>query len=473
MKPGHAAFSKAASKPNHAGRAQEIGGGLVVADAAASAPVLRAGRKSPTSVIGASPKVQARRYQGELTRAMQEGKLDAGSGLKTYKTPSGRYLNAGGTHRHLARQAMGQPSKLEVKTLDYEPKFSLKAKLVNQHKIKELKRGSEDALAGRNKPVSLFAREANKHLAAAADVNDHVAWEAGHYGGGRTAMKAAERAGHVNAGVGAALGAGVIGAGILEHRAEQKKRMAKAVDGHDAFEISKRNRNTSLGRDVTGAMFPGIHGAVAGKPGHKVKAAAYELGGNFLVPGIGGGVGTHIASQQGHYLKLKARKKKIAKRDFSTGQREKLAAKGDALPDGSFPIKSRGDLKNAEKLEGHSKHPAEVAALIERKKAELSKAATGHEAFLFEDVEKAFSLGGAMDAVKGVGAIGRGLVKQPGIVKPGAGVHRGAGKVGGFLKPKVLKPGGGFTTGAKVAGATAGVGAGYKIGMGARNKFGN
>ena len=36
-------------------------------------------------------------------------------------------------------------------------------------------------------------------------------------------------------------------------------------------------------------------------------------------------------------------------KDFSTKQRDKLASKGDALPDGSYPIASKRDLANARK----------------------------------------------------------------------------------------------------------------------------
>jgi hypothetical protein len=64
----------------------------------------------------------------------------------------------------------------------------------------------------------------------------------------------------------------------------------------------------------------------------------------------------------------------VAKRDFSAGQRRKLASKGDALPDGSFPIKNRSDLANAKRLVGRSKHPEEAREFIARRESELSKA---------------------------------------------------------------------------------------------------
>lgn len=63
----------------------------------------------------------------------------------------------------------------------------------------------------------------------------------------------------------------------------------------------------STGRVLTGAFFPGWHGAIAGKKGHKLKAVGYEVGGGIAsgaltgIPAIGAGVGTYYAHKQGHY----------------------------------------------------------------------------------------------------------------------------------------------------------------------------
>jgi hypothetical protein len=51
-------------------------------------------------------------------------------------------------------------------------------------------------------------------------------------------------------------------------------------------------------------------------------------------------------------------------RDFNTEQRKKMAGKGQALPDGSFPIKNAGDLRNAIKLAGKAKDPGKARAHI-------------------------------------------------------------------------------------------------------------
>ena len=60
----------------------------------------------------------------------------------------------------------------------------------------------------------------------------------------------------------------------------------------------------------------------------------------------------------------------LFKHDFSQEQRDKLADKGKALPDGSFPIVNAKDLENAIHLVGRAKDPAAAKAhIIERAKA--------------------------------------------------------------------------------------------------------
>lgn len=56
--------------------------------------------------------------------------------------------------------------------------------------------------------------------------------------------------------------------------------------------------------------------------------------------------------------------------DFTQGQRDELASKGHALPDGSFPIRNRADLENAVKAYGRAKDQAAAKAhIIQRAKA--------------------------------------------------------------------------------------------------------
>jgi len=80
----------------------------------------------------------------------------------------------------------------------------------------------------------------------------------------------------------------------------------------------------SVGRYVTGGLFPGFHGAIAGEKGdkRKLKAAGLELAGGFIgsaLPGpgtvLGGAVGTHYAQKAGYYKKQKP-KSKVSKSAF-------------------------------------------------------------------------------------------------------------------------------------------------------------
>lgn len=66
-------------------------------------------------------------------------------------------------------------------------------------------------------------------------------------------------------------------------------------------------------------------------------------------------------------------KAEVEKRDVSTAEREKLADKGQALPDGSFPIANVGDLKNAIRAIGRAKDPAKAKAHIKRRAKALGQ----------------------------------------------------------------------------------------------------
>lgn len=57
----------------------------------------------------------------------------------------------------------------------------------------------------------------------------------------------------------------------------------------------------------------------------------------------------------------------VNKRDFSAAQRRDAAASGQAMSDGSFPIKNAGDLDNAIKLAGKAKNPGKARAFIARR----------------------------------------------------------------------------------------------------------
>jgi len=58
-------------------------------------------------------------------------------------------------------------------------------------------------------------------------------------------------------------------------------------------------------------------------------------------------------------------------RDVGTKERKRLADKGAAMPDGSYPIANCGDLKNAIQAIGRAKDPAKVKAHIKKRKNAL------------------------------------------------------------------------------------------------------
>lgn len=57
--------------------------------------------------------------------------------------------------------------------------------------------------------------------------------------------------------------------------------------------------------------------------------------------------------------------------DFTTKQREKLAEENEAMPDGSYPIRNRADLKRAIQAFGRSKNPEKTKAWIKKRAREL------------------------------------------------------------------------------------------------------
>jgi hypothetical protein len=61
----------------------------------------------------------------------------------------------------------------------------------------------------------------------------------------------------------------------------------------------------------------------------------------------------------------------LNKKDYSDKERKSMADKGEALPDGSFPIASVSDLKNAIKAFGRAKDPAKAKAHIKKRAKDL------------------------------------------------------------------------------------------------------
>lgn len=77
------------------------------------------------------------------------------------------------------------------------------------------------------------------------------------------------------------------------------------------------------------------------------------------------------------------------KTDFSHSERKDLAKKGEAMPNGKYPIRNRQDLKDAIKLSGASDMPKEkVQAWIKKRAKELGLESELPEDWKSEEVEK-------------------------------------------------------------------------------------
>lgn len=66
-------------------------------------------------------------------------------------------------------------------------------------------------------------------------------------------------------------------------------------------------------------------------------------------------------------------KESLNEKEFSEEEREKLAKSGAALPDGSFPIETVEDLKNAVSAYGRAKDQAAAAKHIAKRAKALGK----------------------------------------------------------------------------------------------------
>lgn len=120
---------------------------------------------------------------------------------------------------------------------------------------------------------------------------------------------------------GAKVGLGVAGAGAgagAMYGAKKKSAFGKVAGLHDPFEVSKKKAKAPVddkpgkvsgGRLATGGLFPGYHGAIAGKKGHKLKAVGHEVLGGMAggvvagPPGTvaGAAIGTKMAHDKGYY----------------------------------------------------------------------------------------------------------------------------------------------------------------------------
>jgi len=210
------------TKKQNKGTGDLVLGGAATAYGAANAPVLRAGSKDMSRMINTSQKQQATRYQAELHGAMQRGRVKTNSPVHVLRTPSGRHINAGGTHRQIARQAMGKPSEYKIKDISHEVHVSPAQMVRGRLRVAAAQRGSKRVQAGKTvKPVSGTARSANRVKMAMDDVADEHIWS--HPSAISGPVKTARKAGLKSAGL--VIGAGGLSTAVgLHRRSEWKKK---------------------------------------------------------------------------------------------------------------------------------------------------------------------------------------------------------------------------------------------------------
>lgn len=108
------------------------------------------------------------------------------------------------------------------------------------------------------------------------------------------------------------------------------------------------------------------------------------------------------------------------KREFTQDERDAAAGSGAAMPDGSFPIKSKADLKNAIAAIGRAKNPAKAKAHIKERARAL-----GAEDMLPEGWTKRDAAGAVIDIASWVDQ----LAKAAGVHKDALDFDEAAGRI--------------------------------------------
>lgn len=62
---------------------------------------------------------------------------------------------------------------------------------------------------------------------------------------------------------------------------------------------------------------------------------------------------------------------RLRERDYTIKQRRKMAKRGQAMKDGTFPIRTAVDLRNAIRLAGNAKNPRKARRFIMKRAAAL------------------------------------------------------------------------------------------------------
>jgi len=108
----------------------------------------------------------------------------------------------------------------------------------------------------------------------------------------------------------------------------------------------------------------------------------------------------------------------FGKRDFTDKERQAMADKGHALPDGSFPIENKDDLSNAVRAIGRAKDPAKAKAHIKARAKDLGASDELPDDWMSDDKEAAAKAAYAKEGAMKEGAAKAADAKDDGDKKP-------------------------------------------------------
>lgn len=245
---------------------------------------------------------------------------------------------------------------------------------------------------------------------------------------GHAAERTSQVVGH---GAKGAIAGGLVGTAVAVTAHSLKKKPAPRA----GIAKAKKPDNPSAGRVVTGALLPVWHGAVAGKPGHKLKAAGYELGGTMIGAQPGAAVGTFAAHRAGHYKKQKKVSKGVLGElvaKSATADAAKILKDGLKFKPIKPGVKLEGPGSMRDKMDPTTTHRADAARRTVGKSiaGDISHAARAgargsRGTFKGKDAR-------TLNAAQNVGRAAGPVVRHPGAA--GVGAVGGAAVTGGAVR---------------------------------------
>lgn len=127
------------------------------------------------------------------------------------------------------------------------------------------------------------------------------------------------------------------------------------------YEVIDEMYNSLKASDISDVLTPEMITSIIAESFNKTSS-------EFLA-GINNELKESVKPKRKYYVKAKS----VNEREFSDTKRNKLAKEGKAMSDGSFPIVTVDDLKNAIKSSGRAKNPAKAKLHIKKRARALGK----------------------------------------------------------------------------------------------------